>query len=106
MEIFQFFSVAIAYFVYVAAKATQQLNVVYDCKRLIPAVSMVMAICDVVIMGNIAVEAVAFDVKGLVLIIFAMALGGTSGSLAAMAWHKKMRKNGALTSSGYPPHHP
>ncbi len=91
MQVLQFLSVAVAYFIYVAAKATQQLNVVHDCKRMIPLVSVIMAVCDVVIMGNIAVEAVALDVQGLVLIIVAMALGGTSGSLVAMRFHKRIR---------------
>lgn len=97
MEVLQFLSVALAYFVYVAAKATQQLNVVYDCKRMIPLVSVIMAVCDVVIMANIAVEAVALDVWGLVMIILAMALGGSAGSLVAMKLHKRMRRTRAAS---------
>ncbi len=94
MGVLQFLMVTGAYFIYVAAKAMQQLNVVHDYKRLIPAVSVVMAVCDVVVMGNIAVEAVDMDLWGLGLVVVAMVLGGSTGSLVSMALHKRMRKNG------------
>lgn len=91
MNVLQFLMVLLAYFLFVAAKATQQLNVVHDCKRLIPAVSVIMAVCDVFVMGNIAIEAVSMDLWGLGTVVVAMAIGGSVGSIIAMEWHKRMR---------------
>jgi len=94
MGVLQFLAVLLASFVYVAAKAFQQLNVVHDYYKLVPVVSVVMAVCEVGLGGNIAIRAVGADLWGLAFTVLAMSFGASAGAISSMVLHKRMRKNG------------
>ena len=98
MMIWQFLGIYLASFLYVAAKAFQQLNVMYDYRKLVPIFSLMMGICEVILAGNIAIKAVGSDVWGLVITTLVMAAGGSTGTLISMVLHKRMRKNGRHTN--------
>lgn len=89
--IWQFAAVIAASFVYIAAKAFQQLNVMHDCRSLVPVFSCVMSICEVGLIGNIALKVVAGGWVGIVLTVAAMSLGASCGALLAMELHQRMR---------------
>ena len=94
MEVWQFLVVMLAAYVGVAAKAFQQLNVVYDYRWLVPVFSLILATTNVILAGNVAIRAVGEDFWGLAFSVVFMAAGGAAGALTSMALHKRMRKNG------------
>ncbi len=87
----QFVGIAFATFIAVAAKAFQQLNVMHDVRSLVPAMTFIMATCEVIIIGNIAVEVTSGTTLGVVVTVFAMTLGGATGALSSMSLHKRLR---------------
>ena len=86
-----YLGVVLASFVYIAAKAFQQLNVVHDYKLLVPGTTFVMAVCEVGIVGNIAIQATGGSWAALAFTVAAMTIGSSLGALAAMSIHKRMR---------------
>lgn len=84
--------IALASFVYVGGKAFQQLNVVHDRFGMVPPTTFVLAICEVLIIGNIAVRAVDADWHGLAFTIIAMSIGASTGAMAAMKAHRWVRE--------------
>jgi len=86
-----FLGIVAASFVYIAAKAFQQLNVVHDYRLLVLPTTFVMAVCEVAIVGNIAVQATAGSWADMALTILAMTAGSSAGAVASMILHKRMR---------------
>jgi hypothetical protein len=86
--------VAAASFVYIAAKAFQQLNVVHGCYRMVVPCTAVMAVCEVAVIGNIAVEAVTGTWAGLALTVAAMTVGSSAGAMVSMWLHGRIRGRG------------
>jgi hypothetical protein len=77
----------VASFVYIWAKATQQLQVVNFLYWRIMPMSLVMAACEVFIMVNVIKTADSFG--GLVLLASCIGIGAGLGCLTAMARFKK-----------------
>ncbi|KKL53229.1 hypothetical protein LCGC14_2277520 [marine sediment metagenome] len=94
MGVSHFLLILITSFAYIGTKAFQQLNVMHDYRKLVPLCTTIMVFCEVMIFGNIAVEAVEGDIWGLTFTIVAMSVGASSGALLSMTMHKRMRKNG------------
>jgi prenyltransferase beta subunit len=88
----QYIALCLTSFLYIFAKAFQQLNVVYGHKLAVPPMTMVMAACEIFIGGNIAVEAVQGSWVGIGWTFIAMSAGSSAGALAAMHYHEKMRQ--------------
>lgn len=86
-----FLGVTLASFVFIGAKAFQQLNVVHDYKLMVPPATFVMAVCEVVIVHNIAVQTYSGSTWGLVATVTAMTIGSASGAITSMTLHKRMR---------------
>lgn len=86
-----FLGIALASFVYIAAKAFQQLNVVHDYMLMVWPTTFVMAACEVAIVSNIAVQAYDASMWGIAATIAAMTLGSGSGAITSMILHKRMR---------------
>lgn len=86
-----FLGIVAASFTYIAAKAFQQLNVVHDYKALVLPTTFVMAVCEVVIVGNIAIQATGGSWAEMALTILAMTAGSAGGAIASMVLHKRMR---------------
>lgn len=89
--ILQFISVSVISFVFIGAKAFQQLNVMHDCRRLVPGFTAIMVICEVALIGNIAMEVTTDGWDGLALTMIAMTIGSSAGALLSMTLHKRMR---------------
>lgn len=83
---------------YVFLKAFQQLSVIHDKRKWITPVSILMGLCEVFIMGTIAVVAVAVGGFWPLLILgLSLGLGGGVGALLGMGLHKRLRTNGKTT---------
>ena len=82
--------VFVSSFVYVAAKAFQQLNVVNDKYLWILPVSMLMAMLEVFNVGVIGYGAVHQSYLELILVGVSMGVGGAAGAILAMRLHKKI----------------
>lgn len=77
---------------YVALRATQQLNVVFHRVVWIIPVSYGMALCDVLLVGFIAVAAVnAVSFWEKAWLVFQIGTGGAVGAIFSMILHKRMR---------------
>jgi carbon starvation protein CstA len=77
----------IASFIYIWAKATQQLQVVnFRYMRIMP-ISIVMGFCEVFIMVNVIRTSESFG--GLVLLALCIGLGAGLGCLSAMRLYRK-----------------
>lgn len=77
----------VASFLYIALKATQQLQVVnFLYSRIIPT-SLGMAACEVFIMVNVVRTAESFG--GLALLALCIGVGSGLGCLAAMKFHQR-----------------
>jgi len=87
----QFLGIAVASFIYIAAKAFQQLNVVHDYKWLVGPTTFVMALCEVAIVGNIAVQATEGSWVNMAFTVLAMTAGSALGAITSMDLHKRMR---------------
>lgn len=87
----QIAAVASLYFLFVAAKAFQQLNVMHHKVLLVPIFSIVMGLCEVFIWGGAALTAVHGTLTDM--IIYALTLGssGAAGAIVSMYIHKWMR---------------
>lgn len=93
--ILQALAITAVSFIYIAAKAFQQLNVVHDCRRLVPVFTFIMVLCEVGLVGNIAVQATDGSMTGLAVTTVAMTVGSAAGALVSMSLHKRMRnRNG------------
>ncbi len=80
---------------YIALKAFQQKNVMHDNYKAMLPTSCAMAMCEVFIMGTVAVLAVSST--GFVhtaINAVAMGLGGGIGSITATFYHNKLRGGG------------
>lgn len=91
MTALHFAFIALASFVFIAAKAFQQLNVMHGYYRLVPPATFVMAVCEVIVYGNVAVEAVTGTWWGLGWTIAAMTVGSSLGAMFSMRLHGWMR---------------
>lgn len=92
MSALHFLAIVLANFLYIAGKAAQQLNVIHSYYRLVPVTTFLLAACECIIIGNIAVEAVTGSWLGLVLTVAAMTLGGSTGAMTSMRLHEWLRK--------------
>ena len=93
--ILQALAITAVSFAYIAAKAFQQLNVVHDYRGLVPVFTFIMVLCEVGLVGNIAVQAIDGSIMGLVVTIVAMTVGSAAGAIVSMSLHKRMRnRNG------------
>lgn len=86
-----FAGVALASLGYVAGRAFMQLTVVHSLYRVVPACSAFIAVTEVAVIGNIAVQATKGTSLDLALTIAAMTLGGTLGAWTSMRLHAWMR---------------
>ena len=76
--------IAVATFAHVFARAFQQLNVIHNRVWWVPPTTLVIAICDVVIIVSI--------VKVGWTAVAPLTVGGTMGVIAAMWTHRRWRK--------------
>ena len=84
----------IAAFLNVALRAFQQLNVVYDRRKWVMPTSMLMALCEAIII--LFFVHAGFNVW----LIIATGLGSGSGCLISMIIHKKLRLSGQGGKAG------
>lgn len=81
-----FLAAFIASFCFVALKAFQQLNVVHDQYLLVIPTSILMAVCEVFVVANIAAK--GWNVS----LVLAVGVGSGFGCVASMYLHKKVTK--------------
>lgn len=79
-----FFFSFVAAFCFVFLKAFQQLNVVHNKYLLVVPTSVVMAICEVYVMANVAQQGFHWS------LVWAVGLGSGVGCMAAMWSHKRL----------------
>lgn len=84
----------LAYFLYVALKATQQRQVMAAQYVRMPVVSLGMAACEVFIFGAISIHAVAGDIPALIGLTLCIGLGGGLGSVTGTWLHAREARNG------------
>jgi hypothetical protein len=78
----------IASFCFVALKTLQQRQVVHDQYLLILPTSLLIAVCEVYVIHNIAVQ--GWNIP----LVLAVGFGGGLGCLSAMLAHKRYHLNG------------
>jgi hypothetical protein len=78
----------IASFCFIALKALQQRQVVHDQYLLIVPTSVLMAVCEVYVIHNIAVKGWGVP------LVLAVGLGSGLGCLSAMLLHRRYLLNG------------
>lgn len=78
-------------YVYIAAKAFQQLNVMHGYEHLVPAVTFIMAVCEVGVVGAIAYETMKGTFSGLAGLVVVMTIGSSLGAITSMRLHKRLR---------------
>jgi len=83
----------IASFCFIGLKAFQQRQVVHDEYLFIIPTSVLMAVCEVFVVHNIAVTGWTFQLVG------AVGVGSGCGCLSAMLLHKKYRLRGKGVST-------
>jgi len=82
-----------ASFIYVGLKAMQQLNVVHHQVTWVLPVSIGLGLCEVFIVGVIAVAAVqAVGFWAMALLGVSLGLGGGIGAIFSMCIHKRLRR--------------
>lgn len=86
-----FLGIVVASYIFIAAKAFQQLNVVHDYKLLVGPTTLLMAVCEVAIVGNIAIQATEGSWITIASTILAMTVGSWAGAVTSMTLHKRMR---------------
>ena len=72
-----------ASFIFVALKSTQQLNVMHRAYWLILPTSMLMAVCEVWVIANAAVQGWGW-------IVLPIGVGSGLGSMFATYWHGRL----------------
>jgi len=86
-----FLGIVVASYIFIAAKAFQQLNVVHDYKLLVGPTTCMMAVCEVTLIGNIAIQATEGSWITIASTILAMTVGSWAGAVTSMILHKRMR---------------
>ena len=76
----------LASMLFVGLRATQQLNVVHDNRMAIIPTSLLMAMCEVFVVANIALKGFEW------LLVLSVGFGSGIGCLIAMKLHQKWRK--------------
>lgn len=79
-----FVSAFVASFLFILIKSWQQLNIVYDKHLWIVPTSMLMAVCEVYVISQIAKQGWGW-------IVLAIGLGSGLGALSATILHRKIR---------------
>ena len=80
-----FLAAFVASFCFVALKAFQQLNVVHDQYWLVVPTSVLMAVCEVYVVANIA--SLGWHIP----LVLSVGFGSGLGCVASMLLHKRMR---------------
>lgn len=75
--------------VYIGLKALQQRQVMSAEYKKMPMISMGMAFCEVLIMGNIAVTSVNEGLLSAFWLAVALGLGGGAGSMLGTWFHER-----------------
>lgn len=81
-----FLAAFFASFLFVGLKAAQQLNVVHDQYWLVVPTSVLMAVCEVYVVANIA--SLGWHVP----LVLSVGLGSGLGCVASMFLHKRLRR--------------
>lgn len=79
-------------FLYVALKSFQQLNVMHHKILWVWPVSLGMGLCEVFLVGTIAVTAVSEGWLEMSFLGVSLGLGGAVGATLSMILHKKIRE--------------
>jgi len=80
-------------FLYVFLKATQQLNVVHHKLLWIWPVSLGMGLCEVFLVGSIAITAYNDGWTEMTVLGASLGTGGAVGAILAMILHKRIRND-------------
>ena len=84
-------------FLYISGRAFQQLNVMHNKRMWLVATSFVLAVAEVSLFGTIAFKAYETIESGELLafaaLIIPIWLGGSAGSLSAMEFHRRLRRD-------------
>ena len=84
-----FLAAFVASFLFVGLKAAQQLNVVHDQYWLVVPTSVLMAVCEVYVVANIA------HLGWHVSLVLSVGLGSGLGCVASMYLHRRLRRGPA-----------